>query len=163
MKSDGDPLAFHPLSALLFLPVQFAAPKRGGLGPRAKRRNAVAAETVSLQSVLRTDAAAFKTQRKQRFLNGTAVCLNAPLALLNVALHAALTTPRRISSAGFSGSVHSTKRRDAFSFVHLHRRNTITSNAAPTEPPGNSPRLFVYAKASGPFANVRRPEACRAH
>jgi len=43
--------------------------------------------------VLRTDAAALKRKRKQRFLNGTAACLNAPLALLNVALHAALSTP----------------------------------------------------------------------
>lgn len=34
-----------------------------------------------------------RSMRKQRFLTRTAVCLNAPLALLNVALNAALTTP----------------------------------------------------------------------
>jgi len=45
-------------SALRLLPFFFAAPKRGGLGTRAKKRNAVAAEAVSLHSVLRTDAAA---------------------------------------------------------------------------------------------------------
>ncbi|MBU1694680.1 MAG: hypothetical protein KKC51_12045, partial [Verrucomicrobia bacterium] len=153
-KSGGDPLAFHPLSALLFLPFSFP-PRNGAASARARRRNAVAAETASLQSVLRTDAAAHKTERQQRFLNGNAVRLTAPLALLNIALNAALSTPAAFQVPVSPASFTPRKGENAFSLVHLHRQNP-SLQMRPQKPPGNSPRVFVYAKASGPFANVRR-------
>jgi hypothetical protein len=154
VKSGGDPLAFHPLSALLFLPVLKTAPKRGGLGPRAEEKKCGTAETVSLQAVLRTDADAHKTERKRRFLNENAVCLTAPLALLNVALNAALSTPAAfqvpVSPAPFTPRKTETVLR-SFTYV-------LETRSLQTRPPRlllvNSPRVFVYAKSSGPFAHL---------
>ena len=143
-------------------------PAFGGLrvGARAKRRNAVAAEAVSLHSVLRTDAAAQERSalrsslraqpafsERKRWLLRRAACAPERRASRG-AYH-----PVRISSAGFSGSVHSTKRRDAFSFVHLHRRNTITSNAAPRSRRAIRPACLSTPNHRGhlPTAGGKRP------
>ena len=104
--------------------------------------------------MLRTDAAAHKTERKQRFLNENAVCLIAPLALLNVALHAALTTPSAfqvpVSPAPFTPRKTETVLR-SFTYV-------LETRSLQTRPPrrllDNSPRVFVYAKSSGPFGHL---------
>jgi hypothetical protein len=63
--------------------------------------------------------------------------------------------PSRISSAGFSGSVHSTQNAKLFlrSFTCA-----IETRSLQTRPPrlllDNSPRVFVYAKSSGPFGHL---------
>ena len=92
LESGGDwlpPSSFHP-------PVSAASlfrPETGRPRPAREEKKCGSGRNTTLRSVLRTDAAALKTKRKQRFLDGNAVCLNAPLALLNVAPNAALSTP----------------------------------------------------------------------
>ena len=111
--------------------------------------------------MLRTDAAAHKTERKQRFLNENAVCLIAPLALLNVALHAALSTPP-----------HFKRRFLRLRSLHDKVRRLLVRSPPPLKPdhfkcgPHGAAAQFAprvcLRQSSGPFANVRRQEACRA-